>query len=146
MQVALGIVSAGLLGLIVYFAVSSKSSKLVKRVALAALALVVLSLGVCGILLIRGPGQKTTDIPLPLFQDAPAPAKSSNIAAILIFSVVFLLVLSLIIFIAFRRQGKQDTAAAKQERTPSVFSDDDDLNIKEPAIEELEDSFEIDIK
>ena len=88
MQVVLVILSVGLLGLIIYFAVSPKSSRLLRLTALVALVLIGLSLGICGIFLIKGPGETKEFIPLVLQESQPQ-AKSSNTGAIITFFIVF---------------------------------------------------------
>jgi len=117
MQVVLIILSVGLLGLIVYFAVSGKSSRHLKRAAFIALGLIALALAVAGILLLAGPGEGAHHIPLPGFQEAqPAPGEDSNILEIMIFLLVFLLVIGLIIGISLKNQRKKEGAQKKAQK------------------------------
>jgi len=153
MLVVLVILSAGLLGLIIYFIVSSKSSRLLRLAALIALGFIGLSIGVCGILLILGPKKEQADIVLPVFLDAAPPAKSGgNFAAILVFLVLFLLIVGITIFLSLRNQGKNKEEEKKNKKAP-VYINDDHLNIGkadsleiEDSEDSIEDSFEIDIK
>ena len=146
MTVVLIILSSGLLGLIIYFAISPKSSKLLKISAIAALALIALSIGICLFLIIKGPSQDTAAIALPVFQDTPTkPASKTNIPAIVIF-VVILLAISGLIIVGIRRD-KHETSEPVAETKPSpVFSDSDDLGLgDEPMLKDNDDSFDIDI-
>jgi len=146
MQVVLIILSVGLTGLIIYFAVSPKSSRLLKITAFIALALSGLSLGVAGIFLIIGPGEGSEFIPLPVFQEfQPPPAKSGNTLAVVVFFMVFLGVLGLIIALALREQRKKDQKAKKAPVFPDDAGLNDRLSIDGPNLKE-EDSFEIEIE
>lgn len=120
MQIVLIILSAGLLGLIVYFAVSPKSSRLLKISALAALALSAVALGICGIFLIRGPGKGAVEIPFPFPTQASAePAGKGNLATIIIFVAVFLTIMGIIIAIAMRDRRNPAEAGKKPEKKPA---------------------------
>ena len=153
MQIFMLILSVGFLGVIVYFAVSPKSSKLVKIVAIAALILAGLTIGICGFLLFRGPAQDPDAIPLPVFQDMPTePAKKSNIMSFLIFFAFLFAVLGIIIYVAIRDR-KKTQKPAKKPAGSSVFMDNDDLNIgmgngiaRSDVKGDLDDSFDIDIE
>jgi len=102
------ILSAGLLGLIIYFAVSRKSSRHLKLAAFIALGLIVLALVVAGFFLIAGPGESAHEIPLPVFQEGTVPVEDSNIVEVVIFLVIFLLILGFIIASALRKQRKKE--------------------------------------
>jgi len=145
MQVVLAILSVGLLGLIIYFAVSPKSSRRLKLTAFVALGLIGLSLGVCGFFLIKGPGESTDPFPIPVFQETHQPAKSSNTTAIVIFFTVFVLVLALIVLLAVRDQQRKDKNVKNETEKAPVFSASEELDIGEPAYKE-DDSFEIEIE
>ena len=145
MLVVLIIVSAGLLGLIIYFAVSPKSSRLLKLVALAALVLIVLSIGICSVILIRGPGEDPNAMALPIFQDAaPTPAKKGNLPAILIFLLVFVVILGMIVLIAQRDNLKKSKPEKKD--VDSIFEDADAILGTDKPDKEKDDSFDIDFK
>jgi len=154
MLIVLGILSAGLLGLIIYFIVSSKSSRLLRLSALIALGFIALSIGVCGILIIMGPKKEKAEIALPFLQDAAPPAKTgSSFAAILIFLVLFLLIVGITIYLSLGNQ-KKNLEEAKRNKKAQVFIDDDHLNIGKAGSREnadiiddsLDDSFDIEIK
>ena len=106
MQVVLIILSVGLLGVIIYFAVSPKSSRPLKFAAIIGLALIGLSLGVCGILLIKGPGQGKAVVTLPfLLEDTPQPpAKKTNMAVILTFLVTFFFIMGLVLMTTMKEK------------------------------------------
>ena len=114
------ILSVGLFGLIVYFAVSSKSSRHLKLAAFIALGFIALALAVAGFFLIAGPGESGHHIPLPAFQEAqPATAEDSNILEIIIFFLIFLLIMGIIIGINLKNQRKKGAAAKNAEKTRS---------------------------
>ena len=144
MQIVLAILSVGLLGLIIYFAASPKSSRLLKITAFGALGLIGLSLVVCGIFLIKGPSESPELIPLPVFQEAQPPAKSSNTLATVVVFLVFLIVMTMIIFLALRQQKKKGTKTTEDAEKSPVFSAADELEFEESDKKE-EDSFDIEI-
>ena len=113
MPVVLIILSAGLLGLIIYFAVSSKSSRYLKLAAFIALGLIALAVVVAGFFLITGPGENAYQIPFPVFQEAPQAQDDSNIVEVVVFFLIFLLMMGLIIGLALRNQRKKEV----QKRT-----------------------------
>jgi len=117
MQVVLIILSVGLLGVIIYFAVSPKSSRPLKLAAIIALALIGLSLGVCGIMLIRGPGQGKAVITLPfLLDDTPQPPpKKSNLAVILTFLVSFFFIVGLVLMTTMREKKNKAVPQKKPQ-------------------------------
>ena len=121
MTVVLAILSVGLLGLIIYFAVSPKSSRLLKLTALIALVFIGLSLGVCGIFLIMGPEENPEHIPLPVLQELqPPPAKSGNMLEIIVFFVIFLIVLGVIIVLSVRGQWKEAETGKRVKKSPGL--------------------------
>ena len=143
MLVVLAILSVGLLGLIIYFAVSSKSSRLLKLSALNALGLIALSIAVCGVFLIIGPSEKTTEVTLPVFSDSAPQTKGSNIAAFIVFLVTVLFIVGLIIFIPMRDRRKKEKALKKGGGS-NVFDSQENPNVIKPVYKE-DDSFDIDL-
>ena len=146
MLVVLTIFSAGLLGVIIFFAVSSRSSRLLKLSALIALGIIALSLAVCGFILIMGrPSQEAVNIPFPILPDTPkqAPVKraNANLVEIIVLIVLFLFVLGLLVFSARKEFGKKAGTAKKPNST--IFADEDQLKIERT---DIEDSFKIDEK
>ena len=109
MQVVLIILSAGLLGLIIYFAVSRKSSRHLKLAAFIALGLIALAVAVAGFFLVSGTGESAYQIPLPAFQEGTAQGEDSNIMEVVIFFLIFVLILGLIIASNLRKQRKKET-------------------------------------
>lgn len=140
------ILSAGLLGVIVFFAVSPKSSRLVRLVAIVALGLIGLTIGICGFFLIRGPAESKEDIPLPVFQDAsPQPVRNNNVIVMLVFFVILMLVLGASILISLRDQKKKAAKEAKAPASP-VFSKESsfiDEPVEGPAFDDNDESFDI---
>jgi predicted membrane channel-forming protein YqfA (hemolysin III family) len=142
MQVVLIILSIGLLGIIIYFAVSPKSSKLLKLAAFIALGLIVLSLAICGIFLIIGPGEDDGDIFLPIFHDAAPQADSSgNTTMVVSFFVALFGILGLIIFLALREQRKKAVSAKKPPPAP-VFQKKERFELNNTSEKEQEESFD----
>jgi amino acid transporter len=116
MQVALIIFSVILLAAIIYFAVSPKSSRLLKISALIALGLIALSIGVCGIILMRGPVASRTAVPLPFITDDSPPVRRTNTPAILSFVAVFLFLLGVTAYLT----GKERTTLMAPEKRPAA--------------------------
>jgi flagellar basal body-associated protein FliL len=106
--IVLSVLSLGLLGLIVFFFFSKKSSPALKRAALGALIAIGISLGVCGFIVIQGPAAPEAELYLPLVTVADQPAvKGANIPGLLIFLVILAALLGLIIFAGMRDQKKK---------------------------------------
>jgi len=119
MQVVLIILSAGLLGLIIYFAVSSSSSRLLKRVSIVAMGLIALSLVVAGIIVLLGPGgTEEVVLPIALGQQAPA-ADDTNYFGFIIFLLLFLLIIGLIIALTHRDSKKKEMERKNALKTRS---------------------------
>ena len=136
------IFSIGLLGATVYFAVSPKSSKLLRLVAIIALGLIVISLIICGIFIIKGPGEETGIIPMPIFQDSEPQAKKPIRVFDLVVFLIMILGLSLVIARAVRDQKRAHSASPKPKETLGLS--DDDLQGKVTAADSDEDSFDFD--
>jgi len=108
MLVMLIILSVGFLGLVVYFAVSQKSSRHLKLTAFIALGLIALAMVVAGFFLMSGPGEGAYHVPLPIFQEAQTQAADdSNILEVVIFFLIFLVVMGVIIGLAIKNQRKK---------------------------------------
>ena len=140
------ILSVGLLGVIIYFAVSQKSSRLLRLTALIALGLIGVSLAVCGFFIVKGPGMEEADIILPIFEEAQPQKKSSNIPAMLGFFAVFFLIMGLIVFVSLRRQRKEEKPGKKAAAPAQVFPNETGLKLDDSAGIEIDDSFDIEIK
>ena len=145
MLIVLGILSAGLLGLIIYFAFSPKSSRFLKLAAIIALGLIGISLGVCSILIVIGPSQDANEIPFPIFSDSPpAPARKGNIFEIFTFLAVLSFIITLIILLARRSHRKKGEAASKKEQKSQVFESSDELDDLDIKTDLLDDQFDDD--
>ena len=132
MQVFLSILSVGLLGFIIYFAVSPKSSGLLRLTALAALGLIAISILVCGIMLIRGPSEPVATIPLPFLpESSPPPEKKSDLPMLIGFLVVFLFLLALIYYSA-RKERQRKEAMPKEPAKPKA-AQTSDAEVKEES-------------
>jgi len=146
MQVVLIILSAGLLGLIIYFAFSPKSSKLVKMSARIALGLIGISIIVCVVLLVKGPGQDPAAISLPVFQDTPTTqARKTNIPAIIILILVLLAITGMIV-VGIKRDKHESREPVSESKAPSTFNENEELELgDDPMMKDDDDSFDIDI-
>ena len=146
MLIVLVILSLGLLGLIIYFAFSTNSTRLQKRVALIALALIGLSIVVCTILLILGPHKDKEDS-IPVFQDtAPQAAGSGNITTVIFFIAVFLLILAMVIVLSLRKERKKRLPDKKAGK-PQAFEENNNFGFEfsnKPNTPEADDSFDDD--
>lgn len=146
MQIALIILSAGLLGVIIYFAVSPKSSRLLKISALGALALIAISLGICGFFLVRGPVEKAVEIPFPVFDAPPEePAQKGNISVLIVFLAIFFVIMGMITMIALRDYRNRNGTAKKDDGKPAApvrNNVDVDLNRKIPDTKFNDDKFD----
>jgi multisubunit Na+/H+ antiporter MnhB subunit len=144
MVIVLIILSVGLLGMIIYFAISPKSSRLLRLSALIALGVIGISILVCGILIIRGPKKEMDSIPLHVFQETASKAQPRNIWDIIILAV-FLIIVSLVIVKAIVDQRKPGKTAKKAEKSSPVFQENDelDLNIESNDEDDDEESFDI---
>ena len=134
MQVVLVILSVGLLGLIIYYAVSPKSSRFLRLAALIALGLIGLSLGVSGIiLLLKGVEQSHEEPHLPIFLDVPqtSPNRGITVEAI-VFTVIFVFLLAFISIVAYRDYLKRKEEAQKAG-SARIFHDESNepLNLEE---------------
>jgi uncharacterized SAM-binding protein YcdF (DUF218 family) len=148
MLIALGILSMTLLGVIIKFAVSPTSSPYIKRAAIIALVFIVLSVGVCAVLLIRGPGKTTGDFPFPAFQDEAPPPKKSNVPAVLSYIVLLLFIVGLMVYIL--RTGQLGKAVRETKADDSaIFKKKSEIDKmiegKEPDKKEDGENFDIDI-
>jgi amino acid transporter len=120
MQVVLAILSLGLLALIIYFAFSSKSSRLLKRVAFIALALIALALVIAGIFLLVGPGEDPGHIPIPGFHEPQTHDESRISVELIVFILVFLFIIGLIIYSAYKEQHKKSASFRSAQKRRST--------------------------
>ena len=141
MVVVLVILSLGLLGVIIYFLISPKSSRILRISAIIALGLIGLSLAVCGIFLIKGPSQGDTVLPLPFLpEDTPQNAKKTDLPVILTFLVAFLFIVVLVVRTSMKEKNLKIKPANKAPDV-DVFQASDDLNLDQTPLDD--DSFDI---
>jgi len=145
MQVVLGIISFVLLGVIIYFLVSPKSSRLLRISAIIALSLIGLALGVCGVFLIRGPAKVETEISLPFLTDAePKPQEKSNVGVIIGYFVIFAIIIGLVAYSSRKEKEKKQEPVKKPERKQDFkITDENELDIGNNSTDD--DSFDIGI-
>ena len=145
MQVVLVIMSLGLLGLIIYYAVSPKSSKFLRLAALIALGLIVISLVVASLFLVLSDFEEShEETRLPIFLDLPEePAKKGNIAEIVVFVVFFLFIIGVIVVVSYKdhKKRKEEAKKAGGERIFQHSGEAPDLDVKaEESVEKKEKS------
>ena len=153
MIIVLVIISLGLLSLIIYYAFSPKSSRILKLSALIALGAIFISLLVCGIALLIGPEGDPGVVPLPPLPGTPPPAQQESRVMDIIILGVFLLVLGLIIAKAVRDQQKLALKQRKAAKPRPVFQETHELYELEHPVEEdsakeednKEENFDIDL-
>ena len=134
MQVVLMIISLGLLGVIIYFAVSSKSSRFLKLAALIALGLIVISLGVASVFLalnVSKQNEINEEAHLPVFLNPPEPpSNKGNIIQIIVFLVFFVLIMGFIAIIAYKDNKKRQSEAQKVDHSHIFPNGAEDLDVK----------------
>jgi len=151
MIVVLIILSLGLLGVIIYFAVSPKSTRLLRLSAIIALGVIGLSLVVCGIIIIIGPGESSDVISFPIFPDMPQPAKKITNVSDIIILIILLLFIGFVFYRAIKEQKKTPAVVPKKNEKSSIFQETDELDIdlsNEPGLKGSQDdgeNFDIDL-
>ena len=143
------ILSVGLLGLIIYFTFSPKSSRLLRMAGIIALALIGISIGICSIFLVIGPAKGPADIPLPVFQDAsPQPAKSGGVTGVFVFLICILVAVAVVIVVALRNERlNKNKPEPKVTSSVPVFDNDVTFKNEKAGQKDIDDdeSFNIDI-
>ena len=135
MIIFFAILSLGLLGMIIYFVISPKTSRLHRLAALIALGVIGITILVCGILLIRGPQEDPDAVLQQIFQGTQTQPQPRNIWDIVIFSALLLIVAS----VAIKAIKDQRKPAAKQKKAAknNFFDDTDDLELELKEIDEI---------
>jgi len=150
MQVVLIILSVIVLGVIINYAVSGKSSRIVRLTALGALGLIALSLGIATIIIVvNGFSQDNDENRLPIFLEAQqdAPKETANLVEIVIFLVI-IAVLITVIAVVSSTERKKKLAEAKKPGASRLFPKADkpaDLDVKaeEAPDKAKEDEFDL---
>ena len=94
---------------VIYLAISSKSSRIIKIVALCALGLMVLTVIVCMLIVfgvIQSGGSQPQMLPDAVLSDAPPPPPKPNILPVIMFSIVFILLFALVLVLSLRDKKK----------------------------------------
>ncbi|MHB9291544.1 hypothetical protein Holit_00622 [Hollandina sp. SP2] len=115
------LVSLGLFILIVYFALSKRSSLLIKRTAVIALILIGLAVAVSLYLIFSEPAVTLSPgLPTEIPPDKPVPVKGVTSTPILVGAILLLLFITLIVYISLRDQhrkgGPGQRAQAEEDR------------------------------
>jgi heme A synthase len=112
-------IALGFLGVIVYFALSKESSRIVRLAALIALGAVILSVLVCGIIVLLSLGGGGEPVmPDFLATEQPEPPAKTSTFVMAVVMVFLLLFLGMVVFLSLREQRK--TA----ERKPEALGED----------------------
>jgi amino acid transporter len=112
------LVSLAFLAMIIRFALSPQTDRLVKRAALIALAAIALTIIVCLVMVIAGPGAEEEEevfAGLPLAEPV-VPAGNPNRVYMLVLGVIVLLFVGLIIFLSLREEKKKRLAQTEIKR------------------------------
>jgi ABC-type lipoprotein release transport system permease subunit len=149
MQVVLIILSVGLLGVIIFFAVSPKSSRIVRLAAIAAMVLIGISLGIASIIIVLKIRDKARQDSLPIFVDpqrAP-PTSRADFVEIIVFLSILVVVIGLIVFMSHIDRKRRLLEEAKK---PASSYSSAAKTAEEPKAEEShdkskEDEFSLDI-
>ena len=97
--------------------------------AIIALALIGLSLVVCGIFLIKGPAEDTEAISLPFLPGGEAPPpKKINVAIIIAFFAAFSLIAGLVVY-SYRKEKLRKDEPVKKRDEPKALESGGELNI-----------------
>jgi lysylphosphatidylglycerol synthetase-like protein (DUF2156 family) len=145
MLVVLIIVSVVLLCLIIYIAVSAKSSRIHRLSAVIALGLICISIIICGIFIIRGPAEEP-DLIFPVFQDVPPVKEKSGIAiADIVIMLIMLGIISLVIHRAIKEQKRIDQTMKKAKPAPvkRKAEPSNEIANEEQETEEKDDTFNL---
>ena len=144
------IISVVLLGVIIHFVVSPKSSRLLRLVAIVALGFIGLSLGICGIVLIRGPSEDPEAIALPFLLDPSEqqPAKTNNVTMIITFLIIFLIIAGLIVRTSLNEKKKHKKSVRRTDEPRPIRNEEinNEVNPESDLGSEDDDSFNLDIK
>jgi hypothetical protein len=101
-------ISIVLLGVIIYLALSPKSSKMVRLAALCALGAIMLSVIICVIIIFAGMGGVEEE-PVPDFLAVETPpTPQGNPIAILFLAVFMLAFLGIIVYLSMRERKRQE--------------------------------------
>jgi amino acid transporter len=104
----LAVLAAGVLGGIIYFFLSKKSSKTLKLAALGALILSGLALGICAFILFTGPVESPAGpYDAPALTHTAPPVKGPNITALVIFLVILLAFFGFVIYLGMKDRKKK---------------------------------------
>ncbi|MCL2008905.1 MAG: purinoceptor-like [Treponema sp.] len=124
------ILSVGLLGLIIYYAVSPKSTRELKFAATIALGVIGLAVIVCGIFIIMGPRQNPNAVDLPFLseEEGRSAASSTSITDILIFLALFG-VIAMVVYRSMKQQKKMlaEAKEVKPKKAP-IIPEKGDIN------------------
>jgi hypothetical protein len=98
-----------LLGVIIYFALSPKSSKILRLTALGALGAIILSIVICAVIIITGMESTAKTPVMPdFFAEEAQPAAASANFLVLFFLAVFLLAfLGGVVLLSLRERRRQ---------------------------------------
>jgi amino acid transporter len=143
MQAVLVIISLVLLGIIIYFVISPKSSRLLRLSAIIALALIGLAVGVCGVFLIRGPAEVETAIPLPFLIDAePKPKTKTNVGVVIGYFAAFVIIFVLVAYSSKKEKQRKYEPVKKAARNDAFQSvDENKLDLGQETVDD--ESFDI---
>ena len=144
MIVVLIIFSVGLLGLIIYYAVSAKSTRLLKFAATIALGLIGVAIIICAFFIIRGPQQDPDAVLLPFITEETnqTTRNTTSITDILIFIALFG-VISLVIAKSMKEQKKMAKMQVDKKPAKTKVMQEDDSQQEEATSFLDDESFDL---
>ncbi|MDR1801977.1 MAG: hypothetical protein LBQ94_00085 [Treponema sp.] len=150
MQVFLIILSVILLGVIINYAFSVKSSRILKLAAIGALVLIALSIGVATIVIVLNNfKQVNEEEQLPIFLEAQRAAPNTGNLVEIIISLAILAFLIILVAVAYSRERKKMLAEAKKagsRRFPSAAqTSDTDQEAEEAPAKAKDGEFDLDL-
>jgi len=152
MQVVLAIISVILLGVIINYTFSPKSSRILKLVSLGALVLIALSLGTATIVITANHFKQVNEEEhLPIFLEAQRDAPKKGNLAYIIVPLLVLAAIVVMIAVAYSRDRKERLAEAKKRGSSTRFSvadktPDTDTEAGEAPAKAKDDEFSLDLE
>jgi amino acid transporter len=112
--VLLGIIAAGLLGMMFYFFLSKKSSNGLKLLALAALVISGVAMAVCGFFIVFGARavEEEGSLEQIIMNERPVPVEKTSITGLILFLVVMIIFFGVVIFLGVKDRKKKAVDAA----------------------------------
>ena len=151
MHIFLAILSVILLGVIINYAFSPQSSRILRLASLGALVLIALSLGVASIVIaVSGFSKEAEEVHLPIFLEAQgdAPKGPSNLFELIVCLAIlaFVLILIVVVYSRDRKKMREEAKKAGSKRYPgAAAASDTDQQAEEAPAKAKEDEFDLNL-